>query len=97
MSARVFKERVRAAMVDQNLSIRDLSNRANVPYHAIHKFLSRENASTNIDHALEIARALGIRVDENDAYDELSAVIARLSDAEKAFLFRSARGLLADQ
>lgn len=95
MAGIAFRDRVLVAMDERGMSKADLSRVSGVPYHAIDKFLKRDNASTSADNAISIARALGIKVDEEGEYEELRSLFFRLSEAQREFLLASVRGLVS--
>lgn len=78
----------------QGLTKAELSRRAGVPYHAIDKFLKRENATTGAENATAMANVLGIKVDDDEEYDELRGLFYRLEKGQRKFVLASIRGLL---
>lgn len=94
MTGKSFRDRILAEMGEQAMTKAELHRRSGVPYHAIDKFLKRANASTNADNAKAIANALGIKVDDDRAYEELRAMFYQLDEEGQQFVLRSVRGLL---
>lgn len=94
MKNQSFRDRALAAMKSQALSKAELSRRSKVPYHALDKFLKRHNATTSSENAVAIANVLGIKVDDDRAYEELRELFFQLDEEQQKFLLASARGLL---
>jgi lambda repressor-like predicted transcriptional regulator len=94
MSGIAFKDRVLAALDVAGISKAELSRRSGVPYHAIDKFLKRDNATTSAENASAIAKTLGITVDGDQEYEQLREMFYRLSEEQRQFLLASVRGLL---
>lgn len=94
MAGIAFRNRVLSAMAEQSINKADLSRRSKVPYHALDKFLKREGATTSSENASALANALGIKVDDDRAYEELREVYYQLDEEQRLFLLKSARGLL---
>lgn len=95
MAQSSFKDRLIAAMKAAGMNKAQLSRASGVPYHAIDKLLKRPGASTSADNAKALADAVGIKVDDDSSYDELRRLYLSLSEQERAFLLKSARGLAA--
>lgn len=89
-----FQDRVKAAMAEQKINKAELSRRSKVPYHAIDKFLKRENASTSADNAKAMSNSLGINIDDDRAYEELRELFYQLDEDSRKFLIKSAKGLI---
>jgi lambda repressor-like predicted transcriptional regulator len=94
MAGLAFRQRVKAAMADQEVSVAELSRRSRVPYHTLDKFLKRENATTSAENAAAIANALGIPAGDDGEYDELRKLFFELSEEQQKFVLASVRGLL---
>ena len=95
MAGIAFRDRVLAAMRERGISKAELSRQSGVPYHALDKFLKRENASTSADNAVALARALGIKVDGQVEYEELRSLFYQLDEAKREFVLASIRGLIS--
>lgn len=91
-----FRDRILRAMQAQKISKAELSRRSGVPYHAIDKFLKRENATTSAENAKALADALGVAMDGEETYDELRRLFFQLPEEKREFLLASIRGLLSD-
>ena len=76
------------------MSKAELSRRSGVPYHALDKFIKRDGATTSSDNAVEIAKALGIKVDDDSSYEELRRLFYQLGEEQQQFVIASIRGLL---
>lgn len=88
-----FKSRVKAAMEASGVSKMELHRRSGVPYHAIDKFLKRDGASTSAENARAIAASLGIKIDDDNAYDELKELLAALSEEKRKSVLTMVRAL----
>lgn len=94
MAGIAFRDRVAAALIERNLSKAELSRRSGVPYHAIDKFLKRDNATTSAENAVAISKALGLKIDDEAAYEELRELFFQLDEEQRMFLLKSIQGLL---
>jgi len=56
-----FRNRMIAALESTGMTVAELSRRSGVSYDAISKLKRRENASTSMENAEKIAKALGIK------------------------------------
>lgn len=96
MDKTTFRARVLLAKKEQNMSKAELSRRSGVSYSAIDKFLKRPDATTSSEKATALAKALGIKVEDSDDYDELRSIYFQLSEEKKKFALMSLKGLLSD-
>ena len=94
MSGIAFRDRLLAALEAAGMSKAELSRRSGVPYHAIDKFLKRENATTSAENASAMAKVVGITVDSDQEYEKLREMFYRLTEEQRQFLLASVRGLL---
>jgi transcriptional regulator with XRE-family HTH domain len=94
MAGIAFRDRVAAEIKERNISKAELSRRSGVPYHAIDKFLKRDNATTSAENAVAISKALGLKVDDEASYDKLRELFFRLDEEQRTFLLKSIQGLL---
>jgi transcriptional regulator with XRE-family HTH domain len=90
-----FRDRILRAMKAQEMSKAALSRESGVPYHALDKFLKRENATTSAENAKALADALGVKMDGEEDYDELRRLYFQLPQEKREFLLASIRGLLS--
>lgn len=97
MDGKSFQQRIRTALNERGMSKAELSRSSGVPYHAIDKFLKRENASTSAENAKAIADALGITMDGDAEYDELRRLFFQLPEDRRLFVLASIRGLLTEE
>ena len=95
MAGIAFRERVLAAMEAKNMKKAELARRAGLPYHRLDKFLKGTNKTTATENAIAIAHVLGIKVDDEQEYEELHKVFVQLDEGQRRFLLASARGLLS--
>jgi len=96
MEEKSFRDRVLQAMEEQKFSKAELHRRSGVSYHAIDKFLKRPDATTSSENATALAKALGIKVEDSEGYDELRSIYFQLSEEKKRFALMSLKGLLND-
>jgi len=94
MENKAFRNRVIDAMKDKRMSKAELSRRSRVPYHAIDKFLKRENATTGAENAAAMANVLEIKVDEASEYDRFRSLYYRLNEENRANIEKIMEGLL---
>ena len=90
-----LRERILAAMAEQQMSKADLSRKAGVPYHTIDKFLKGVSERTSAENAMALTEALGIRLDGQAEYQELRTLFLGLTEEQQQFVLASIRGLLA--
>ena len=95
MAGESFRDRIVAAMEAAGITKADLSRRSGVPYHAIDKFMKRPGATTSAENAQAMARALGIKIDDDQEYDELRRLFYSLTEEQRQFVLASLRGLLS--
>lgn len=93
MTGIAFQQRVKVALKEKGMSKADLHRKSGVPYHAIDKFLKRDNATTSSENAVAIADALGINVDSGAEYDELRVLYDQLDEETQKVAQKILRGL----
>lgn len=101
-----FRSALRYWLSVSGKSLKQLADEAGVSYEQLKKVMQRDDASTNFDDGVKVARALGISVDEflgdpsSRLRAELLQLFQQLSTQEQEFLLdvarvRSARGRAA--
>ena len=95
MSVLAFRERVAEAMKSLGWTKAELSRQSGVPYHTLDKFLKGVSDKTSAENAQQLARALGIRVDEDAEYEELRRLFYSATDTDRRFVLETVRRLVA--
>ena len=62
---------------------------------ALDKFLKGVSDKTSAENAQQLARALGIRVDEDAEYEELRRLFYSATDTDRQFVLETVRRLVA--
>lgn len=94
METKAFRDRVIDALSAQNMSKAELSRRAEVPYHALDKFLKGISSTTSTENAIKISKVLGVAVDEAQDYEELKSMFYQLDEEQREALLKMVRGLV---
>ncbi len=97
--SKTFREALLIELEKRGLSLKGLAEGAGVSYEQLKKLKQNKSRSTNVDDAKKIADYLGIPLDTLlDSPGTLSSIeivdlYNQLSDQERQFLLKSARGL----
>lgn len=95
MGVLAFRDRVTEAMQSLGWTKAELSRQSGVPYHTLDKFLKGVSDKTSAENAQQLARALGIRVDEDAEYEELRRLFYSATDTDRQFVLETVRRLVA--
>ena len=89
-----FRDRVPAEMTARGWNKAELSRRSAVPYHTLDKFLKGTSVSTSAENATKLARALGIKVDDDAGADELRVLYFDVPEEQREALLATVRALV---
>jgi len=98
-----FKDALLKRVEQSNVSLKSVADGAGVSYEQLKKLKQNKSQSTNVDDALKIARHFGMTLDgfledETAALrSEIASLWDQLSQEERDFLMRSAKGVIASR
>lgn len=98
---KTFRTALLEHLASSGITVAELARQTGVSKDQINKLRQRENAKTNVDDALKIAKYFGVTLEAFledpglEARSEIVALYSQLSEVEQEMLLAAAKGLAA--